>query len=75
MGEYDLESETDCFNNCAPKPINVKPKKITIHPDYSKESLFASDIAIIEIDSPLNFSRKKNYHISMTCLNVILNRH
>ncbi|XP_060805099.1 CLIP domain-containing serine protease HP8 isoform X1 [Amyelois transitella] len=54
LGEHDDRQDPDCVRNiCAPKIQDRKVKKATIHPLYNKP-LFHNDIAIIELDQPLD---------------------
>ncbi|CAH1104153.1 unnamed protein product [Psylliodes chrysocephalus] len=57
LGEYDVETQTDCESNtgyCAPPTQDFMIEKIVIHPSYNAK-IFSNDIAIIKLKGEANF--------------------
>lgn len=64
LGEWDIESELDCYRNvCADKPIEYLVKDYLLHENYDEDWEF-NDIALIRLPTPVNFTE----FISPVCL-------
>ncbi|XP_046971365.1 CLIP domain-containing serine protease 14D-like [Vanessa cardui] len=58
LGEWDEQTIKDCnddYCNDSP-PVDIKISKIITYPTYSKENLTQDDIALIELEKPVNFT-------------------
>ncbi|XP_021711070.1 serine protease easter [Aedes aegypti] len=62
VGEYDIHNDPDCvvdgqYADCTDGIIDVKPKRIIVHPDYKADSVSQHhDIGLIELDQPVEFT-------------------
>lgn len=66
MGELNTETDPDCqLETCAPKVQDRKPKVITKHPEFNNPA-FHNDIAIIELDTPVQLHGKYKAFVLFT---------
>ncbi|XP_055616452.1 CLIP domain-containing serine protease B8-like [Toxorhynchites rutilus septentrionalis] len=62
LGEYNLLSDPDClkdgeFQDCTDEKVDIKPKRIIVHPDYRPESTSQHhDIGLVQLAQPVMFS-------------------
>lgn len=59
LGEYDIDSETDCTgtNDCADPVQDISVREIMVHPDYDPRAKDRyHDIGLVRLSRPASYS-------------------
>ncbi|XP_047489350.1 phenoloxidase-activating factor 3-like [Penaeus chinensis] len=67
LGEWDLSTEEDCTDICAPPVQDFDFEEVIEHPSYDNRTLFSDDIALIRLSKPINFLTSAGF-IQPVCL-------
>ncbi|KAA0203615.1 typsin-like serine protease [Hyalella azteca] len=58
LGDWRLSTDPDCSDNvCAPERLSVLVEEVVVHPGFNTPSRLNNDIALIRLQSEVNFNR------------------
>ena len=57
LGDWNIKTEEDCYRGrCIKSVVSRQPEEILIHTDFNQRSRYSDDIALIRLDTPVEYT-------------------